>query len=59
MSLLSWIGKEKVVNHDKDLPFRVLKSVKDCSVGEDSGNLLIEGDNLMVVPKVKTIFPPK
>ena len=46
MPVLNWIGKDKVVNHDKELPFRVLKPVKELSVGENSENLLIEGDNL-------------
>lgn len=46
MPVLNWIGKDKVVNHDKELPFRVLKTVTELSVGENSENLLIEGDNL-------------
>jgi hypothetical protein len=46
MPLLSWIGKDKVVKHNKELPFRVLKTIKELSVGEVSENLLIEGDNL-------------
>lgn len=46
MPVLNWIGKDKVVNHDKELPFRVLKPVKDQSIGEASENLLIQGDNL-------------
>jgi adenine-specific DNA-methyltransferase len=46
MPVLSWIGKDKVVNHDKELPFRVLKPIKELSVGKVSENLLIEGDNL-------------
>lgn len=46
MPVLNWIGKDKVVNHDKELPFRVLKPIKEFSVGENSENLLIEGDNL-------------
>lgn len=46
MPVLNWIGKYKVVNHDKELPFRVLKPVKNLSVGDDNKNLLIEGDNL-------------
>jgi DNA modification methylase len=45
MPNLSWIAKDKVVNHHKDLPFRVLKSNSKLSVGE-RGNLLIHGDNL-------------
>jgi len=68
MPVLSWIGKDKVVNHDKELPFRVLKPVKNLSVGENSENLLIEGDNLEALKalmpfyynKVKCIYidPP-
>ena len=46
MPVLTWIGKDNVVNHDKELPFRVLKKNKKLSVGENSENLLIEGDNL-------------
>lgn len=46
MPVLNWIGKDKVVNHDKELPFRVLKPNKKLSVGDDSENLLIQGDNL-------------
>lgn len=46
MPVLNWIGKDKVINHDKELPFRVLKPVKNLSVGNDNKNLLIEGDNL-------------
>lgn len=46
MPVLTWIGKDKVVNHDQELPFRVLKPEKELSVGENSGNILVEGDNL-------------
>jgi adenine-specific DNA-methyltransferase len=46
MPVLNWIGKDKVVDHDKELAFRVLKPIKDLSIGENSENLLIEGDNL-------------
>lgn len=68
MPVLNWIGKDKVVNHDKEIPFRVLKPVKELSVEEDSENLLIEGDNLEALKalmpfyygKVKCIYidPP-
>lgn len=54
MPQLTWIGKDKVVNHDKELPFRVLKPVKELSVGEDSDNLLIQGDNLEAL---KSLMP--
>ncbi len=46
MPILNWIGKEAVVNHDKEVPFRLLKKVKTSSYGESSQNLIIHGDNL-------------
>ena len=46
MPTLNWIGKEQVVNHDKEVPFRLFKKVKSASVGENSQNLIIHGDNL-------------
>ena len=67
MTILSWIGKEVVVNHDKDVPFRLLKKSKSKSVN-DSENLIIEGDNLEALKallphyqnKIKCVFidPP-
>ena len=47
MPTLNWIGKQAVVNHHNEIPFRLLKCREDLSVGEpDSGNLLVQGDNL-------------
>ncbi len=47
MPTLNWIGKEAVVNHHNEVPFRLLKRNNDLSVGQaDSGNLLVQGDNL-------------
>lgn len=46
MPTLNWIGKEAVVDHDKEVPFRLLRKVKSASVGENSENLIIHGDNL-------------
>jgi len=67
MPVLNWIGKEAVVNHDKEVPFRLLKKIKSYSVG-DSQNLIIKGDNLeglkalmpYYIGKVKCIYidPP-
>lgn len=45
MATLNWIGKQAVVNHDKEVPFRLLKKVKSASVGT-SQNLIVHGDNL-------------
>ena len=40
-----WIGKEKVINHHQEVPFRVLE--KQYTYGaEDSDNMIICGDNL-------------
>jgi len=50
MPTLNWIGKEAVVKHHKDVPFRLLESVTEHSCGrnfgKDSGNLIVQGDNL-------------
>ena len=48
MPTLNWIGKEKVVNHHLDVPFRTLeKQYTYASEGQDDGgNMIIHGDNL-------------
>ena len=47
MPTLDWIGKQAVVNHHKDVPYRLLHCDSKLSVGDpDSGNLLVQGDNL-------------
>jgi site-specific DNA-methyltransferase (adenine-specific)/adenine-specific DNA-methyltransferase len=68
MPTLTWIGKDAVVNHHKEVPFHLLSDDPKRSVGEDSGNLLVQGDNLLVLKallphyagKVKCIYidPP-
>jgi adenine-specific DNA-methyltransferase len=68
MVLLSWIGKDQIVNHDKEVPFRLLKKVKSLSFGKSSQNLIVHGDNLEALKalmpyyhnKVKCIYidPP-
>ncbi len=54
MPSLNWIGKEAVVNHDKEVPFKLLKKIKSASVGDDSQNLIVHGDNLEVL---KALMP--
>jgi adenine-specific DNA-methyltransferase len=44
MPVLNWLGKDKVVNHHNDVPFRVLEC--KYAFGEPSENMLIKGDNL-------------
>lgn len=47
MPTLNWIGKEAVVKHHKEVPFRLLEPVPELSCGESgSGNLIVQGDNL-------------
>lgn len=47
MPVLNWIGKEAVVKHHRDVPFRLLEPVEELSCGDaDSGNLIVQGDNL-------------
>ena len=44
MPTLNWIGKEAVINHHHDVPFRVLDRKYDFGNGDD--NMIIHGDNL-------------
>ena len=47
MPTLDWIGKKAVVNHHREVPYRLIHCDKDKSVGDpDAGNLLVQGDNL-------------
>lgn len=55
MPTLDWIGKEAVLNHHEEVPFHLLRCDAALSVGEaDSGNLLVEGDNLLAL---KALLP--
>ena len=53
MPRLEWIGKEKVVNHAKEVPFHVLEN-KYCYGDGNSGNKVIHGDNLVAL---KSLLP--
>ncbi|MBS4070510.1 MAG: site-specific DNA-methyltransferase [Algoriphagus sp.] len=52
MPTLHWIGKEKVINHHLDVPFKVLEhsygfdNGTQTSTETQSGNKIIHGDNL-------------
>lgn len=60
MATLNWIGKEKVINHHLDVPFRTLKhkyTYKDGETltdGTGSENKIIHGDNLEAL---KSLLP--
>lgn len=61
MPTLNWIGKDKVVNHHRDVPFRILEHQFGFSAengkqkdSTDSGNKIIHGDNLEAL---KSLLP--
>lgn len=55
MPTLNWIGKDAVVSHHKDAPYRLLEPVPELSCGDgDSGNLIVQGDNLLAL---KALLP--
>ena len=54
MPTLDWIGKKAVLNHHNEVPFHLLRCNAELSVGEDSGNLLVQGDNLLAL---KALLP--
>ena len=53
MPTLEWIGKDKVVNHHQEVPFRVLDK-KYTFNAESSENMIIHGDNLLAL---KSLLP--
>ena len=60
MPTLEWIGKDKVVNHHLDVPYRVLERQYSFDENgqhiEDNGsdNMIIHGDNLEAL---KSLLP--
>lgn len=54
MPTLSWIGKDKVVTHHNDVPYRVLDRKYTFGDTPDGGNKIIHGDNLEVL---KALLP--
>lgn len=53
MPTLNWIGKEAVVKHHEEVPFRLLEPVPELSCGDsESGNLIVQGDNLHALEAV-------
>ena len=59
MPTLNWIGKEKVVNHHQDVPYRILEHQYTYEGGKEnkkgtSENKIIHGDNLEAL---KSLLP--
>lgn len=47
MPVLDWIGKQVVVKHHREVPYRLLEPALEFACGDaDSGNLIVEGDKL-------------
>ncbi len=47
MPTLNWIGKDAVIRHHKEVPFRLLEPDAGLSHGDGAdGNLIVQGDNL-------------
>lgn len=53
MPTLEWIGKDKVINHHKEVPYRILDK-KYTYNAADSENMIIHGDNLLAL---KALLP--
>lgn len=56
MPKLTWVGKEKVVNHHQEVPFRVLENQYNFTASDSNsqGNKIIHGDNLEAL---KSLLP--
>lgn len=55
MPTLDWIGKKAVVNHHREVPYRLIHCDGELSAGDpDAGNLLVQGDNLEAL---KSLLP--
>jgi adenine-specific DNA-methyltransferase len=55
MPTLDWIGKKAVLNHHREIPYRLLQCNPELSVGDSgTGNLIVEGDNLVAL---KSLLP--
>ena len=47
MPTLNWIGKDAVINHHKEVPFRLLKCRADLSVG-DPDSAIVHGNRELI-----------
>src|SRR5690554_298254 len=71
MPTLNWIGKEKVINHHRDVPFRVLEhqygfkgnaktgKSNESETPTGSGNKIIYGDNLEALKSLLSEYEGK
>lgn len=54
MPMLKWAGKDKVVNHHNEVPFRVLERKWGHGAASSPENMIIHGDNLAAL---KSLLP--
>jgi len=56
MPQLTWIGKDKVINHHTEVPYHVLRKKYDFNLQntDNQGNMIIHGDNLLAL---KSLLP--
>jgi adenine-specific DNA-methyltransferase len=64
MPTLHWVGKDKVVNHHHDVPFRLLDkqysfTAKEGTPANSTNNRIIHGDNLEVLKSLLPEFEGK
>ena len=63
MPTLNWIGKDKVLNHHNEVPYRILDKKysygDDGSGGNPSSNMIIHGDNLEALKALLPEFEGK
>lgn len=64
MPTIQWVGKNKVVNHHHDVPFRLLNkhytfTAQDGNPSNSTNNKIIQGDNLEVLKSLLPQFEGK
>ncbi len=60
MATLSWVGRDAVVDHHERVESRPLREVPELACGEpESGNFIIQGDNLLVMKALLSEYAGK
>ena len=60
MPILDWLNKDKAVRTAQQIPYRLLEEVPELGYGEaDSGNMLIQGDNLEALKALVPLYAGK
>ena len=60
MPTLDWVGKSAVIEHHKQVPYRLIHCDGGLSIGDaGEGNLLVEGDNLEALKALQPYYAGK